>query len=105
MKGGKGEHPFGDAGQLILFFVFLIIWAGDSFFLGKSTFVASYVPLSIRIAVMSVVMLAALYLAKSGHVVVSREDRPRGVVSGGAFRHVRHPLYLACLLFNSPHFL
>ena len=99
MKRENDEHPFGDAGQLILFFLFLILWAGDSFFLGKSTFLSKYVPLSVRIVIMSLAMIAALYLGKSGHAVASREDRPGGVVSAGAFRYVRHPLYLACLLF------
>jgi protein-S-isoprenylcysteine O-methyltransferase Ste14 len=43
-------------------------------------------------------MTAAL-LFRSGHVVVSHEHRPTDVVSTGAFRYVRHPLYLGCILF------
>ena len=31
MKGKNGEHPFGDAGQLILLVLFLILWIADSF--------------------------------------------------------------------------
>jgi len=33
MKEKEGEHPFGDAGQLISLGVFLVVWVGDSFFL------------------------------------------------------------------------
>ena len=35
----------------------------------------------------------------SGHDKICREERGTKVVSSGAFRFVRHPLYLACLLF------
>jgi protein-S-isoprenylcysteine O-methyltransferase Ste14 len=99
MKSSNGEHPFGDAGQLILFVSFMILWIGDSFFLRVSTFPSAYLPLSIRLLVMTLAMMIAAYLAKSGHVVVSGDHRPEGVVSTGAFRYVRHPLYLASILF------
>jgi len=33
MKEKKGEHPFGDAGQLISLATFLIVWVTDSFFI------------------------------------------------------------------------
>jgi len=39
-----------------------------------------------------------MYLFRSAHVAVSHEQRPNGVVATGAFRYVRHPLYLASLL-------
>ena len=40
MKEKNGEHPRGDAGQLILFGLFLVIWILDSFILHRSTFLA-----------------------------------------------------------------
>jgi protein-S-isoprenylcysteine O-methyltransferase Ste14 len=99
MKERKGEHPFGDAGQLILLGLFLVVWVGDSFFLHKSTFVSEYVPLFVRLAIMALVLITAVYLSMSGHVVVAHGERPNSVVSTGAFRYVRHPLYLAAILF------
>jgi protein-S-isoprenylcysteine O-methyltransferase Ste14 len=99
MEERKGEHPFGDAGQLILLGLFLIVWVGDSFFLHKSTFVSDYVPLFIRLAILGLVLIPAAYLSMSGHVVVAHEERPNSVVSTGAFRYVRHPLYSAAILF------
>ncbi len=98
MKEKKGEHPFGDAGQLILLGVFLVVWVGDSFFLRKSTFLSDYVPLYIRLFILGLTLIAAIYLFRSGHVVVSHEQRPNNVVASGAFRYVRHPLYLASIL-------
>lgn len=99
VKANNGEHPWGDFGQLILLLCFMIVWVGDSFFLRVTTFPPAYLPLSIRLFIMILAMIIAAYLAKSGHVVASREHRPAGVVSTGAFRYVRHPLYLASLLF------
>jgi protein-S-isoprenylcysteine O-methyltransferase Ste14 len=98
MREKNGEHPFGDAGQLIALGVFLVVWIGDSFVLRRSTILSEHVPLFLRLVILVAAMLSATYLAKSGHVVVSHEERPDHVVTTGAFRHVRHPLYLASLL-------
>lgn len=94
----NGEHPFSDAGQLISFVLFLVVWVADSFFLCISTFLSNCVPLYIRLVILGLTLLGAIYLFRAGHVVVSHEQRPEGVVSTGAFRHVRHPLYLASIL-------
>jgi len=98
MKEKNGEHPFGDAGQLILIALFLVVWVGDSLFLRKSIFLSAYVPLYIRLVILFLALITAVYLFMSGHVVVSGEERPNSVVSSGAFRYVRHPLYLASIL-------
>ena len=98
MKKRSGEHPFGDAGQLILLAVFLVVWAADSFFLHLSTFLSDQVSLWIRLLILALAILIALLLFKSGHVVVEHEKRPEGVMTTGAFRYVRHPLYLASIL-------
>ena len=98
MKEKNGEHPLGDAGQLILFGLFLVIWILDSFILHRSTFLADRIPLVIRLIILAAALAAAFYLFKSGHVVVSGGQRPTTVVSTGAFRYVRHPLYLGSIL-------
>ena len=99
LRERKGEHPLGDAGQLIFLALFLIIWVGDSFFLHISTFPAMYLPLVIRLIIVGLAFIPSLYLYGSGHVVVSHEQRPERVIDTGAFRYVRHPLYLAAILF------
>ena len=99
MREQDGEHPWGDTGQLIFLLFFLVVWAGDSFFLRGSTFGSAYLPLFIRLLITAFVMIIAVYLAKAGHAVANHEGRPPGVVSTRAFRYVRHPLYLASLLF------
>jgi len=98
MHRKDGEHPLGDIGQLALLGVFLVVWVGDSFFLRISTFLSDMVSVYIRLVLLSLALVIAAYLAGSGHVVVSPEGRAAGVVSTGAFRYVRHPLYLASIL-------
>jgi protein-S-isoprenylcysteine O-methyltransferase Ste14 len=94
-----GEHPFGHAGQLISLGVFLVVWGGDSFFLRKTTFLSDAVPLVVRLLLLTLVLGTSIYLVKSGHVVISHPERPTAVVTTGAFRYVRHPIYLGTLLF------
>jgi protein-S-isoprenylcysteine O-methyltransferase Ste14 len=98
MKEKNGEHPLGDAGQLILFGLFLVIWVLDSFILHRSTFLADNIPLVFRLIILGAALAATFYLFKSGHVVVSGDQRATEVVSTGAFRYVRHPLYLGSIL-------
>jgi protein-S-isoprenylcysteine O-methyltransferase Ste14 len=98
MKGKNGEHPFSDAGQLILLGLFLVVWVADSFFLHKSTFMSDYLPLYIRLAFLGLTLVMAIILFRSGHAVVGQKQRPNRVVTTGAFRYVRHPLYLASIL-------
>lgn len=98
MSVKDGEHPWGDAGQLVALGAFLVVWAGDSFALRLSTSLADVVPLPVRLACLGVALAAAIWLARSGHAVVPRSGRPDRLVVAGAFRYVRHPLYLASLL-------
>lgn len=99
MKEKKGEHPFGDTGQLILLLLYLAVWVADSFFFRKTTFFAEHVPLSIRLFLMMCFLVLSYLLVRSGHVVLRGDERPGEIVSTGAFRYVRHPLYLGCILF------
>ncbi len=98
MQAKKGEHPLGDAGQLILFGVFLITWILDSFVLRCSTFFASSISLVMRLMFLVTALVVAFFLFKSGHVAVIEEQRPSRIISTGAFGYVRHPLYLGSIL-------
>lgn len=98
LKEKNGEHPLGDTGQLVLLGSFMIVWVADSFFLRKSTFLSGSLPLYFRLAILVFALSAAAYLFTSGHIVVSHEKRPVGIISTGAFRYVRHPLYLGSIL-------
>jgi protein-S-isoprenylcysteine O-methyltransferase Ste14 len=94
----NGEHPLGDAGQLVLLGLFLTVWAADSFFLRISTFLSDYIPIPVRLLISALLLAAAVYLFRSGHVVVNHGQRSTSLISTGAFRYVRHPLYLGSIL-------
>lgn len=98
--GREGEHPLGDLGQLILLAIFLAVWALDSFVFRFSTFPARAVPLAARLAAATLLLTGAVGFARKGHAVISEDTIRRGrLVTDGAFARVRHPLYLAALLF------
>ena len=98
MKEKNGEHPFGDTGQLISLGIFMAVWIVDSFILRQSTVLSNYLPLYIRLAIFGILFIIAIYLFRSGHVVVHHEKRNKALVATGAFNYVRHPLYLASML-------
>jgi len=95
-----GEHPFGDAGQFIFLIVFLALWALDSFVFRFSTFLAGYVPLIIRLVLSGLILPVGFYLAKKSLRIVFAEkrDSPQ-VIKKEVYSYVRHPMYLAILLF------
>jgi protein-S-isoprenylcysteine O-methyltransferase Ste14 len=98
MREKNGEHPLGDAGQIILLAAFLVIWAGDSFFLRKSTFLSSYISLYIRLIISILLFIVAICLFGFSHFVVAGGSRSGKMIAGGVFRYIRHPLYLASIL-------
>ncbi len=98
VKEKRGEHPWGDSGQLILIVLFLLVWAVDSFFLHLSTFLSDQIPFYFRLIFLVVLLVIAILLFRSTHFVTDEGQRPNRVMKTGAFRYVRHPLYLASLL-------
>jgi len=98
LKEKDGEHPLGHASQLISLAVFLLIWVGDSFFLHLSTFLARFIPLQVRLALLCVIFVTVIYLFTTAHAVISHGHRPNFVLRSGAFKYVRHPLYLGIML-------
>lgn len=98
--GRHGEHPYGDLGQIIILLGFLVIWILDSFVFQYSTFLSLHVSIYLRLIFVFLILLLAIYLMRSGHRAVSDEilSSPR-LLTDGAFSRVRHPIYLAALLF------
>jgi len=98
IKQKKGEHPFGHAGQLISLVAFMGAWAADSFFGHWSTFLARFVPLGLRLALLVLCLSLAIALIRSAAAVHHVEGESDHVVTTGAFGHVRHPIYLGVML-------
>lgn len=95
-----GEHKLGDAGQLIIAILFLVVWVLDSFVLKYTTFLIKYIPLPVQISLGIILLLAAFYLARAGMNIVFNEVREKpGVIRKGIFGVVRHPIYFSEILF------
>jgi len=93
-----GEHPLGDAGQLILAILFFVVWIGDSL-LGYTTFLNGVVPLFLRIPVGALLLVLAGYLAQVSMRIVFGETRETPhVIRKSVFGIVRHPMYLSEVL-------
>ena len=94
-----GEHPLGDAGQIIIAVLFFGVWILDTSFLHYTTFLTSHVPWFVRIPAGLLLLFYALYLARTGLKTVFDEVRPQPrVIREGVFRRVRHPIYSSELL-------
>jgi len=94
-----GEHPFGDAGQLIAAVLFAAVWIADSFFLNVTTFLNQVIPLSVRIPIGLVLLLLAGYLAIKSMAIVFGEVREEpDVIRKSIFRFIRHPMYMSEIL-------
>ncbi len=94
-----GEHPLGDAGQILLLLMFLAIWTADSFILKCSTFISAYFSFYFRLPLAIVTLFISGYLARSGLWKVFGEIREEPIViREGVFSIVRHPIYLSAIL-------
>ena len=94
-----GEHPFGDAGQLILAALFFIIWITDTFFLHLTTFPNQLIPPWIRVPLGIALLLLAGYMAKKSTAIVFGEVRQEpAVIRKSLFKYLRHPMYMSEIL-------
>lgn len=94
-----GEHPVGDAGQIILSCLFVATWILDTSFLKYTTFLNHYVPLGVRMPFGVVLLVLSFILARKGLSIVFSEKRETpGVIRKSVFNIVRHPIYLSEIL-------
>ncbi len=95
-----GEHPLGDAGQLLLACLFAATWIADTFLFKYTTFLNGYVPFIARLPLATLLLILSGYLAKRGLSIVFGEKAEKPVViRKGVFGLVRHPIYLGEILF------
>jgi len=94
-----GEYKWGDAGQLVLFFIFIAVWIIDSFFSRTSTFFAEYVHWIIRVLIAAQVLIFSFIISRNGLKIVFNEVRETPeVIRKGVFGIIRHPIYLGAIL-------
>ncbi len=98
-KDLAGEHKKGDAGQLIIAVIFLIVWITDSFIFKYSIFLNEIIPNIIRTSAGILVLIAAGYLSRTGHKILFNEVREKPeVIRKSVFGIIRHPIYLSEIL-------
>ena len=94
-----GEHKFGDTGQIVLFFLFFIIWIVDCFVFQFSVILFHTIPLIIKLPFALIVLGIAFYLARISLKIIFDEVREKPeVIKKGVYLYVRHPMYLAAIL-------
>ena len=95
-----GEYKWGDAGQIILFFVFFSLLLADDLIFHWQGFLGISVSFWIRVIISAPVFFIAGYLARQGLRIVFKEERGQmKVINKGVFGIVRHPIYLGSILF------
>jgi len=94
-----GEHKYGDAGQLAIAFIFVIIWLCDTFILQYTTFLNKNLPNSIRLPLGIMFLSLSAFLASKGLSIVFGEKRQYpSVIRNSVFGVIRHPIYLSEIL-------
>jgi protein-S-isoprenylcysteine O-methyltransferase Ste14 len=95
-----GEYIYGDIGQLIFLIIFLIVWIADSFIFRYSTFLTQYISNFIRVPIALVILIISGLLARAGlNTVFGKKREEPHIITTGVFSFVRHPIYLASILF------
>jgi len=98
-KDLAGEYRWGDAGQVILFVIFVIGMVSDLFFIKVSSSWQDVIPWYVPVIIFIPLLFVSIYLVQSGLKKVFKEERKElEVISSGVFGFVRHPIYLGSIL-------
>jgi protein-S-isoprenylcysteine O-methyltransferase Ste14 len=94
-----GEYKYGDAGQLLIAFLFAIAWICDSFIFEYTTFLNQIIPNSIRLPIGICFLSISGFIAIKGMSIVFGGNREHpSVIRKSIFGIVRHPIYLSEIL-------
>jgi protein-S-isoprenylcysteine O-methyltransferase Ste14 len=96
----QGEHPAGDAIQLILLLLFTGIWIIDSFVLKFSTLDLGSASYYWRIPLAAFCFIVSIVYARAGLKIVFGEVRESAeLITRGVFSKLRHPIYFGAIMF------
>ena len=92
-----GEKPGNHRNQMILVVVFFAVWIIDSFLLRLTTFLFDMTVVWLCVPLGAVIFLLSLYFMNASHHDIF-DSQAEGVVTGGVYGRVRHPMYLGTFL-------
>ncbi len=94
-----GEHPAGDAVQLVLFALFTGALIPDITVLKLSTFLRYTIGVWVRFPISAVFFIGGYFLIRRSHkIVFGRERETPVVITEGPFSRLRHPMYTGIML-------
>lgn len=92
------ELPHAHLLQIIYLILFSTLWSLDSFIFNFSTFLATLIPLAIRLILAISVLTLGFSITSLGHWLLFNKKLWPDLVTTGIFAHVRHPMYLGYIL-------
>jgi protein-S-isoprenylcysteine O-methyltransferase Ste14 len=92
------ELPHAHLLQILYLILFSTLWLLDSFIFNFSTFLASLIPLAIRVILALSVLGLGFSMTSLGHWLLFNKELWPGLVTTGIFAYVRHPMYLGYIL-------
>lgn len=98
-KDLAGEYRWGDIGQLVFVFIFIIGLVLDLFFLKLSDSWQEFFPWYFRVVVFILLLFVAGYFAQRAHKKVFHEERKElMVIKTDVYAIIRHPMYFGSIL-------
>jgi protein-S-isoprenylcysteine O-methyltransferase Ste14 len=98
-KDLAGEYRWGDTGQIVLLFVFIIGMISDLFLFKVSDSWQDVYPWYFRIVIFLPLLFVAGYFAQQAHKKVFKEERKElMVIKTDVFARIRHPMYFGSIL-------
>jgi protein-S-isoprenylcysteine O-methyltransferase Ste14 len=91
------ELPHAHLLQILHLILFSTLWLLDSFIFSFSTFLASLIPLAIRLVLTISVLALGFSITSLGHWLLFNK-KLLGLVTTGILAHVRHPMHLGYIL-------
>jgi len=94
-----GEHRFGDIGQLLSLFIFLLVYIGDGFVFKLTTHLNDMISLYIRVPIAAIAFILSAYLVITSKRIIfdERREKPE-VIRKGVYAAIRHPMYISEVL-------
>jgi protein-S-isoprenylcysteine O-methyltransferase Ste14 len=98
-KDLAGEYRWGDTGQIVLLFIFIIGMISDLFLLKVSDSLQIFFPWYFRIVLFILLLFIAGYFIQHSHKIVIQQERDKLIlIKSDVYNIIRHPMYFGSIL-------